>query len=161
LELEEGSQIQDITIKNPYNEREFVGDKLTIVEVKAIDEKGEIYLIEIQLVIHAALVPRTLYTWSGIYHSQIQADDNYYHKLKPMISIWIMNDNLFDKVEDYHLDFSVSNRKHNLALKENVAFHLLQLPKWPSTFDVTNEKERWIYLFKEGKNVDTDNPPEP
>ncbi|MDM8559329.1 hypothetical protein [Candidatus Parabeggiatoa sp. HSG14] len=29
------------------------------------------------------------------------------------------------------------------------------------TETITNEKDRWLYLFKEGKNVDTDNPPNP
>ena len=60
LEPEEGSLIKEVLIKNPYNEREFTGDKLTIVDVKAIDEKGHHYQIEIQLAIHAALAPRIL-----------------------------------------------------------------------------------------------------
>jgi predicted transposase/invertase (TIGR01784 family) len=40
LEPAKGSQIQDVILKNPYNEREFTGDKLTIVDVKALDEQG-------------------------------------------------------------------------------------------------------------------------
>ncbi|MDM8567044.1 hypothetical protein QUF74_15510 [Candidatus Halobeggiatoa sp. HSG11] len=35
---------------------------------------------------------------------------------------------------------------------------MLQLPKWQSQ-KVKTEKDRWIYLFKEGKNVDVDIPP--
>jgi hypothetical protein len=38
---------------------------------------------------------------------------------------------------------------------------VLQLPKWPSNGTIQTEKERWVYLFKEGKNLDMDNPPEP
>ncbi|MCP4695328.1 MAG: hypothetical protein GY862_00560, partial [Gammaproteobacteria bacterium] len=38
LEPKKGSRIWDVTIKNSYNEREFVGDKLSIVDVKAVDE---------------------------------------------------------------------------------------------------------------------------
>ncbi len=41
-----------MTLLNPYNEREFIGDKLTIVDVKAIDESGKMYQIEIQLAMH-------------------------------------------------------------------------------------------------------------
>ena len=77
LEPEKGSQIKEVTILNPYNERDFIGDKLTIVDVKAVDEKGKIYQVEIQLANHAALEARILYTWSNIYQSQIQAGDNY------------------------------------------------------------------------------------
>ena len=159
LEPEEGSHIQQVTILNPYNEREFIGDKLTIVDVKAIDENGKSYQIEIQLAIHAALEARILYTWSNIYQSQIQAGDNY-RKLKPVISIWILDGNLFEKVEECHIPFSLYNPKHKLILTDHIAIHLLQLPKWQSTKTIASEKERWLYLFKEGQNVDLDNPPE-
>ena len=63
LERKKGSLIRSVAIKNPYNEREFIGDKLTAVDVKAIDEKGRNYQIEIQTAIHAALPARILYTW--------------------------------------------------------------------------------------------------
>ena len=159
LEPAKGSQIQDVTIKNPYNEREFTGDKLTIVDVKAIDEKGKNYQVEVQLAIHTALSARILYTWSSIYHSQIQEGDHY-QKLKPVISIWILNGNLFENVEECHLPFSLYNQKHQLVLTEHLAIHVLQLPKWQSNGTIKTEKERWVYLFKEGKNVDPDNPPE-
>jgi len=159
LEPEEGSLIKDVLITNPYNEREFIGDKLTIVDVKAIDEKGYHYQIEIQLAIHAALSARILYTWSSIYHSQIEEGDSY-QKLKPVISIWLLNGTLFENVEAYHLPFSLYNKTHQVVLSEHISIHLLQLPKWESKETITTEKDRWIYLFKEGKNVDLDNPPE-
>ncbi len=159
LEPKEGALIKEVLIINPYNEREFTGDKLTIVDVKAIDEKGSHYQIEIQLAIHAALSARMLYTWSRIYHSQIQDGDSY-QKLKPVISIWLLNGNLFENVEAYHLPFSLYNQTHQVVLSDHISIHLLQLPKWESKESITTEKDRWIYLFKEGKNVDLDNPPE-
>ena len=159
LEPEKGSLIKEVLIQNPYNEREFTGDKLTIVDVKAIDEKGCHYQIEIQLAIHAALSPRILYTWSSIYHSQIQEGENF-QTLKPVISIWILNGNLFENVEACHLPFSLYDQKHQVVLTDHISIHLLQLPKLPSEKTITTEKERWIYLFKEGKNVDFDDPPE-
>jgi len=47
LEPEKGSLIRDVVIKNPYNEREFVGDKLTVVDLRATDERGNNYQIEV------------------------------------------------------------------------------------------------------------------
>jgi len=41
-----------------------------------------------------------------------------------------------------------------------MAIHILQLPKWKYDGTVRTEKDRWIYLFKEGKNTDPENPPE-
>lgn len=48
-----------------------------------------------------------------------------------------------------------------MVLTVHLAIHVLQLPKWPSNGTIQTEKERWVYLFKEGKNLDMDNPPEP
>jgi predicted transposase/invertase (TIGR01784 family) len=156
--LEPDSKIKEIVLNNPYNEREFVSDKLTVVDVKATDENKCHYQIEIQLVLHAAISARMLYTWSSLYHSQIKKGDDF-DKLKPVISIWILTENLFDNVDDFHLPFVLYNKKNKLVLNEDIEIHLLQLPKWQKP-QVETEKERWIYLFKEGKNVDVDEPPE-
>jgi len=66
---------------------------------------------------------------------------------------------LFDNVDDVHLPFVLYNQKNKLVLSDDIEIHLLQLPKWQSP-QIETEKERWIYLFKEGKNVDVDTPPE-
>ncbi len=155
--LEPASLIEEIELKNPYNEREFIDDKLTIVDVKATDENGCHYQIEIQLALHPSISARMLYTWSCIYHSQIQKGDEF-GELKPVISIWILNESLFDKINDVHLPFVLYNQKNRLILSKDIAIHLLQLPKWKSQ-KVKTEKDRWVYLFKEGKNIDVDAPP--
>lgn len=157
--LEPDSLIKEIVLNNPYNEREFVADKLTVVDVKALDENKCHYQIEIQLALHPALSARMLYTWSRLYHSQIKKGDNF-SELKPVISIWILNESLFDNVKDFHLPFVLYNQKNKLVLSDEIEIHLLQLQKWQSQQQIKTEKERWIYLFKEGKNVDVDVPPE-
>ena len=159
LELEKGVLIQDVTIVNPYNEREFIGDKLTIVDIKAVDENKKHYQIEIQLAFHAGLKSRIMFTWSSMYHSQLNKGDDYI-KLKPVISIWIINENIFDDVEACHIPFSVYNSEHKLKLTDDLAIHILQLPKWEYAGKINKEKERWIYFFKEGKHIDLDNPPD-
>lgn len=45
LDLE--SPITDVTIENPYNLQDFESDKLSILDVKAVDQSGTIYDIEI------------------------------------------------------------------------------------------------------------------
>ncbi|QTA83291.1 Putative transposase, RpnA-like [Desulfonema limicola] len=159
LELKKGERIYDVTILNPYNEREFTSDKLTVVDVKARDEKSNVYQIEVQLAVHADLKPRMLYTWSSTYHAQIEKGEDY-DQLKPVISIWILDRNLFKDVESFHLPFSVFNTENKLALTDHLAIHVIQLPKWKHEGKIKNEKDRWIYLFKEGKNTDFENPPE-
>ncbi|MCP4702762.1 MAG: hypothetical protein GY862_38765, partial [Gammaproteobacteria bacterium] len=77
-------------------------------------------------------------------------------------SRWILNESLFEDTEACHLPFSAYNSEHNIALTDHLAIHLLQLPKCTSEEEVIkSEKERWVYLFKEGGNIDADNPPAP
>ncbi len=48
LGSELSSPIQTVEILNPYNDREFLDDKLSIVDVKARDGDGRLYPIETQ-----------------------------------------------------------------------------------------------------------------
>ena len=74
--------ISDVEILNPYNEREFYSDKLTIVDVKARDEEGRTYQVEIQLAVFSYLPERMLYTWSDIYQSSYKAGSHAQHYVR-------------------------------------------------------------------------------
>ncbi len=159
LEPEPGKRIRDVSILNPCNEKEFIGDRLTVVDVKALDEKGNSYQIEIQMAVHAALTSRVLFTWSSIYHS-LMGDGDSYLKLCPVILVWLVDGNLFPETDDCHLRFQVYDPAHSLSLTDHLKIHILQLPKWKQEKSAGTEKDRWIYLFREGKNAETDRLPE-
>jgi len=52
LGLMKGQAIKDVVILNPYNEKEFQNDKLSIIDIKATDEAGAFYQIEVQISIY-------------------------------------------------------------------------------------------------------------
>ncbi|MCP4351739.1 MAG: Rpn family recombination-promoting nuclease/putative transposase [Desulfobacterales bacterium] len=159
LELPAEEKITEVSIMNPYNEREFETDKLSIVDIRAKDEMDNNYQVEIQISLHANLPPRMLYMWSTVYHSLLSKGDSY-SLLTPVISIWILTGSLFPKTGDCHLSFRAWNQKHNIMLCDHFAIHVLQLPEWREDSAGLTEKDRWLYFFKEGKNTDPDDPPE-
>jgi predicted transposase/invertase (TIGR01784 family) len=57
------SPITEVEILNPYNDKEFLDDKLSVVDVKAKDSEGRLYQIEIQLLTYRHLPERMVYTW--------------------------------------------------------------------------------------------------
>ncbi|WP_295591447.1 PD-(D/E)XK nuclease family transposase [uncultured Lamprocystis sp.] len=65
------SPVTQVDIINPYNEREFLTDKLSIVDVKARDAHARLDQAEIQLVTHRDLPARILYTWDDLYSQQL------------------------------------------------------------------------------------------
>jgi predicted transposase/invertase (TIGR01784 family) len=152
-------KIEDVSILNPYNERKFEEDKLNVVDVKARDISGRYYHIEIQITAHPNLPQRMLYTWSAIYHSQLGKGDDYFI-LTPVISIWVITGSLFVDLESCHLPFYVYNAENKLSLSDHFVIHVLQLAKWKARKKGISEKDRWIYLFKEGQHLDIDNPPD-
>ncbi|MFU8788565.1 MAG: Rpn family recombination-promoting nuclease/putative transposase [Methylobacter sp.] len=50
-----------VDILNPYNDKEFLSDKLSIVDVKAKDSHDQVYQIEIQLTSYSQLPARIVY----------------------------------------------------------------------------------------------------
>lgn len=49
IELPENDQIVDVEITNPYQLSKLSGGKCTIVDVKARDRKGNIFIVEMQI----------------------------------------------------------------------------------------------------------------
>ncbi|NRB38086.1 MAG: Rpn family recombination-promoting nuclease/putative transposase [Pseudomonadales bacterium] len=144
--------IEQVEIINPYNEREFISDKLTIGGIKAQDAAGHQYQIEIQLAIPTHLPQRILYTWADIYAAQLQQGDDF-KSLTPLISIWILANNLFNDSPSYHHQFQFLDRENRLTLSDHCAIHILELNKWHLGKTLKPE-EHWLYFFKEAKNWD-------
>ena len=153
------ARMVDVVIANPYNEREFQQGKLSVVDVKAFDQQGRTYQIEIQRAIHAGLASRMVFTWSAIYHSSLGKGEDFL-QLQPVIAIWLLRESLFPQVAAYHLPFGAYNLKHKLRLTDHLEIHLLQLPQWRLTKRRLDARDRWLYFFKEGKQIDPASPPD-
>ena len=74
--------IIDVTIENPYCLQDFKDDKLSILDIKAIDQAGAIYDIEMQLSIFSGLIQRIVFYGCEIYTDQLRSCDDY-SLLKP------------------------------------------------------------------------------
>ncbi len=146
-----------VDILNPYNDKEYLEDKLSIVDVKARDINGNIYQIEIQLVNFANLPERILYNWADIYSQQLQQGEGYY-QLRPTYSIWLLAENLIKDDTDYIHTYKVRDNKGR-TLNNHCGIWLLELQKFTAQH-VENEQQRWVRFFKEGEqlNDETDLP---
>jgi predicted transposase/invertase (TIGR01784 family) len=143
------SPIASVTFINPVNEKQHTKDKYSVVDIKALDENGIKYQIEVQLTEPAFLPNRMLYTWSSIYHTQaVKGED--YSTLKPVISIWLLTGDLL-KDDKYHHKFTVYDKQNDIPLTDHCSIHVLELTKWHKPERLQPE-DNWLYFFKEGKN---------
>jgi len=153
-------KIRSVILKNPYNAKDYMSAKDTIVDVKATDNQGKIYQIEIQTSAFRTLKHRMLYTWSHVYKDQLQQGDRY-QNLHPVISIWLLSKNVIsEKVsDDYHHHFEAHDIRNGVTLSDHFNIHIIELPKWEAT-RVATPKQQWLYFFKEGGRINADSPPD-
>ncbi|MBF0241610.1 MAG: Rpn family recombination-promoting nuclease/putative transposase [Desulfamplus sp.] len=151
--------ITDVVILNPYNEREFIDDKLSIVDIKAKSQNDFKYQVEIQLAVYPALPSRIIYNWCTIYHSQINKKEDY-AQLKPVYSIWIIDTPLFKDIDTYHFKFGLNDLTNKISLSNQLSIQILQLSNFDENKSICNEAERWLYFFKQAANKDIDNLPD-
>ena len=149
--------ITGVEILNPYNEKEHLDDKLSIVDVKAKDERGRVYQIEIQLDYFGYLPARMLYTWSDVYSQQLQSGEKYY-KLNPTYSIWLLAENAI-KHDDQYIHRYKFRDEAGIPLIEHGGIWLFELEKFNAQV-IDNEQARWLRFFKEGKQLNDLNLPD-
>ena len=135
---------------NPYNEKEFIGDKLSIVDIKARDTQNQLFQVEIQMLAYPYLPARMLYNWSQIYSSQLK-EGHQYEELNATISIWLLAENLFKDSETAHHHFQLADLKQQKALNDHCQIHVLELNKWPSAPIMTNE-DQWMLFFRNSQH---------
>jgi predicted transposase/invertase (TIGR01784 family) len=145
--------ISSVEILNPYNEREFIDDKLSIVDVKARDNHDDLYQIEIQLLSYRDLPARISYGWADLYSSQLSSGQPY-SRLKPTYAIWLLAEDLFPERDGYLHDFRLRDAQGQ-NLVEHGGIWLLELNKF-DTEPVNTEQERWLKFFKEGEGLDSE-----
>ena len=81
-----GRHLTELHLLNPYSEKDFLDDKITVLDIKARDERGRWFNVEMQMDLGRASAPRLLYYWARLYGGQLIAGEEY-SELRPTISI--------------------------------------------------------------------------
>jgi len=152
-----GAPITSVEILNPYNEREFLDDKLSVVDVKARDSAGRLFQIEIQLLSHPDLPARILYGWADLYSAQLQ-DGEPYEDLRPTYAIWLLGQTLRPGLCEWFYRFRLRDDQGR-ELLDHGGLYLLELSKFAAETVVT-ELERWLKFFIEAPRLDESHLPE-
>ena len=139
-----------VDILNPYNDKEFLSDKLSIVDVKARDSHDRLYQIEIQLTSYAHLPARIIYNWADIYSQQLKSGQEYL-QLRPTYSIWLLAENLLVDDNAYVHHYKMRDEQ-GLTLTPHGGIWLLELKKFNAN-QVETEDQRWLKFFKDGERL--------
>jgi predicted transposase/invertase (TIGR01784 family) len=170
-------QIATLELKNPYNLADYTDGKLTILDIKAQDEKGIQYDIEMQIRGSGFYGKRTLYYWAKIFGSQLDytpndndtntyIDDKYdgeggYSELKKCIVISLMDFTFFDD-DVCHRCFTLKNRETNQIHKDLDYLDLYFIEMKKFTKDLKLAKtilDRWINFLNNAHRYTNNNLP--
>jgi predicted transposase/invertase (TIGR01784 family) len=151
--------IRSVEILNPFSDKDSVEDKLNVLDVRAQDELGRLFDIEMQLLLPMHFKGRILHYWAGMFREQLRAGESY-AKLRPAISICIVNQPLFPAVDDYHMVFELVDVEHGERFTDLIQMHVLQLPKFARKADeLESDLDAWLYLFRHAESIDVDHLP--
>ena len=148
-----GIEIESLTLNT--NKRmygDFIDDKMSRLDVKAVLNDGTKVLIEMQIATYNELPERFLYYWGKGYTEDLKGGDQY-KDLRKTISIIILVNNLprFKDIEHYHTEWVIQDKKTGKhQYSEDLVIHTFELQKFNGITD--NEKQgNWLNLIKEGE----------
>ena len=153
LKLENQNKIKTISLLNPFQLPEIKGLKVTVIDVKATDENGNIFIIEMQLTDKKGLDKRIQYYGAKGYASQIDSGDEYL-KLKPMIFIGILDFKYLESPNYISRHLIMDSATGERKLKD-LEFNFIELEKFTKGLsELNNMIDKWIFFIKNSKNLE-------
>ena len=140
-------RISAVTIENPFNYQDFYEDKLSVLDIKAVDEAGAIYDIEMQLEAHLGLIQRVIFYGCELYAGQMKSGDDY-SQLKPVFAICLLEGILWQDSRRVHHAFRLVDQETNRVLKDTIEFHILEMGWYnlrATELATASVLERWLY----------------
>jgi len=153
LKFSDENKIVSITILNPFQLPELMKYKTTVIDVKATDQNGHYYIIEMQVVDKENFAKRIQLYTSKAYSMQIVKGADY-HLLKPTIFIGILN---FDFLESttYLTKHIICNPETKEQTLKDIEYNFIELLKFKKDIlDCKTLIDKWIYFIKNAENLD-------
>ena len=152
LDLQGDKRIAEVTLKNPWQPPDLSILKETILDIKAVDNRGVSFIVEMQVERKHSFQKRAQYYTAKAYTNQIDKGENY-PKLGQVIFIGILNFNCFEGSDflTRHLILNLATQRQEL---QDIEFNFIELTK----FNKTNEQlvgiiDKWIYFIKNAGNL--------
>ena len=133
--------------------------KMSIVDIKAEDENGVWYDIEMQLAEQVFYEKRAFYYWAKVYSDQLESGYNY-DKLRKTISINILDFDYLDE-EEFHNEYRIYNKESKKELSSVFEMHFIELNKFNKDFkEVKTALDRWAVFLNRAYELEKDRMPE-
>jgi len=153
LGLEGQDRVKEVTLLNPFQLPRIAGEKSSIIDVRATDEKGSTFIVEMQVAEPAGFDKRVLYYTSKDYAGQINSGDDY-PLLRPVYFIGILNFDYFIG-EDYLSSHSIIDEATGENGFKDLKFRFIELKKFNKKgHELKNIIDKWTFFIKYAEDLE-------
>ncbi len=153
LNLKPPYRLCEVEILDPYLAPKIRGMKDSYLDVRAKDEKGKSYIIEMQVLNVAGFEKRILYNACKAYAGQLSSGEDY-HLLTDVIAITITDFIMFPEMEQISNKFKL-RADAGEVYNDDLELVFAELPKFQKTeHELETELDRWYYFLKHAKDLD-------
>ncbi len=153
ITFKENGRIVSVTFIKTNQDPETVAKKTSIVDILCKDEKGNHYIVEMQVAKEKGFEKRAQYYASKAYISQANAGGAY-HDLKEVIFLAIADFVMFPQKPAYKSDHVILDKESHENDLKDFSFTFLELPKFNKDIDhLANMTEKWAYFFKHTESI--------
>ncbi|MBA3604338.1 MAG: Rpn family recombination-promoting nuclease/putative transposase [Parachlamydiaceae bacterium] len=151
--FKENSPIQSVTFLKTIQYPETLVKKTSIVDILCKDEKGNQYIVEMQVAKEKGFEKRAQYYASKAYISQASSGGAYYD-LKEVIFLAIADFVMFPQKAAYKSDHVILDKQSLENDFKDFSFTFVELPKFNKDIDhLANMTEKWCYFFKHAESI--------
>lgn len=153
--------VTDVIIKNPFNLATYEGSKESILDIKAVDQNGVWFDIEMQVFAHILYGKRSIYYLAKVFTSQLSQGEDY-SRLNTTIKIHFLDFSYFN--DDRFIRQYVFKDKETNETSEELGclrLYFIEMGKfhkdWP---EIRTALERWIAFLNKAAKFNRDHLPD-
>lgn len=153
LGLEGQNRVKDVTLLNPFQLPRIAGEKSSIIDVKATDEKGSTFIVEMQVAELAGFDKRVLYYTCKDYAGQINIGEEY-PKLRPVYFIGVLDFKYFSG-KNYLSSHLIVDEDTGECVFKDLKFRFIELPKFnKKVHELKNIIDKWAFFIKNADELE-------
>ena len=153
LRLEGNNRITKVTIIDPYLLPRIAGEKASIIDVRATDQKNRQFVVEMQVADLKGFESRVQYYTARDYSMQIDKGEDYI-KLKPTFFIGILNFGVGFGKQYLSKHFTVEEETGECVL-DGIQYRFIQLTKFKKKkHELFDMVDKWTYFIKHAQKLE-------
>lgn len=153
LGLDGQNRVKEVTLLNPFQLPRIAGEKSSIIDVRATNEKGSTFIVEMQVAEPAGFDKRVLYYTSKDYAAQINSGEDY-PLLRPVYFIGVLNFNYFSGKNYLSSHLIIDDATGECSFKD-MKFRFIELKKFnKEVHELKNIIDKWTFFIKNADELE-------